>query len=174
MLAVEWLAERLKENEELWRYEETIDAALEGLAVDDRRRLLGILPDDFFPPEIVRRLVGNHIDLLRELLQIDRLKHLHLAPLVGYPNLSDWIGKAEAALDAGYSANEIADAAFGHGWSWSGSESAMWNEWVKPFNDLRSAASERIREIGVIGSALAAQRRDAALERERAEEVRGW
>src|SRR5207249_7506910 len=72
-LAAEWLAERLKENNELWRHEETIAAALSGLGVEDRRRLLGILPEDVLPPEVTQWLVGNHIELFRELLKMDSL-----------------------------------------------------------------------------------------------------
>ncbi len=173
-LAMEWLAERLHQNSELWRCEETISAALERLSVDDRRRLMATLPGDLFPSEIVQHLVGNDATLLRELLQMDTLKELHLAPLAGYPNPADWAVKAEAAVDVGYSGTDIAQAAFGRSMSWSGSESAMWNEWVLQFDTLQGHPNPRIRAIGAIGSGLATQRRDEARARERVEEIRGW
>lgn len=172
-LAVRWLSKVLQESAELWRYEDTIYEALHGLAKADRRQIMGDLPEDLYPPRIVRRLIGGDLDLYQELLQNRRLKRLHLAPLISYPNLSDWTDKAQLALDAGYTVEGVVDAAFGQSWSWSGNESAMWNEWVERFDELQRHASDRIRQIGVIGRDLAAQRRDRALERERTERVRG-
>jgi LPS sulfotransferase NodH len=90
------------------------------------------------------------------------------------PNLSDWAALAMQALGAGYSEEQIVDAAFGHSWGRSGSESAMWNEWYERFNDLMSHEDGRIRRAGEIGRHVAAQERDAALEREHVESVRGW
>jgi hypothetical protein len=173
-LAMEWLTDRLSGNKELWRYDETIDAALGGLSVEDRRQLIGVLPADLFSPETVQKIVGNDLSMYRELLRTDRLRQLHLAPLIGLPNLSDWAAKAELALEAGYSASDIADAVFAQGWSWNGNESSMWNDWVNRFNKLCSHSSSHVCEIGRIGSESAARRRDLAIKLERDEEVRGW
>jgi hypothetical protein len=172
-LAVEWLGQCLKDNRELWRHDEIIDAAIEGLEIEDRRELLGTLPENVSPPDVVQQLVGESIELFRLLLQVNNLKRLHLAPLMGHPNPTGWATKAEVALDAGYSANEVAEAAFGYSWSWSGSESAMWNEWAERFGDLGSHTSARVREIGAIGREVATDRRDGAQERERQERIRG-
>jgi hypothetical protein len=172
-LAVQWLTARLMQNLHLWRYEDEILAAIAGLGVHDRRHLLTILPDNLFPSSIARDLVGSDPTLYSDLLQLDRLKPLHLAPLIGFPNDPAWIPNAQLALDSGYSPNDIAEAVYGDGWSWSGNESAMWEEWVKRFEALRTHSSDRVREIGEIGAHLAAQRRERALERERAEQIRG-
>src|SRR5690606_34082467 len=106
-------------------------------------------------------------------LGTERLKAVHLAPFAGHPNPTDWAEKAKAALAAGYSHEDIAEAAFGHGWSWSGSEAGMWGEWVARFEVLRAHEDAGVREIAVVGARIAAGRRERAAEREREEEIRG-
>jgi len=172
-LAVQWLTIMFEENRELWRHEEVIDLALHGMDEEQRRHLLAVLPSSIFPVVIVRQLIGDSLALYRELLQSERLKAVHLAPLIGYPDISSWSVRAEEALAAGYTTRAIAEAAFGEGWSWSGNVSEMWDEWANRFTDLVSHANEQIGEIGHIGTEIAIDRRDREAGRERTEEVRG-
>lgn len=122
----------------------------------------------------MRQLIGGDRELYQELLGNERLKRLHLAPLIGHPNLPDWADKARLALDMGYSAEQIVDAAFGDMWSWSGNLSDMWNEWLMRFDELQPHPDERIRQIGELGRGVAAERAERALKEERAERIRGF
>jgi hypothetical protein len=55
--------------------------------------------------------------------------------LRGHPN-SLWIEKAQLALNAGYSAQDIVGATVEHDSSWTGEESNMWQGWIDDFAPL--------------------------------------
>lgn len=76
-----------------------------------------------------------------------------------------------ASTDAGYSAEEIKTATIGC--LRCGKESDMWKQWVADFERLLSLSDPRIAEIGRLGYSEAVERRDAALMKERMEDVYG-
>lgn len=172
-LAFGWLRRRLAIRDGLWRCRETIEAAIRPLNGEQRRQLLGEIPEDLFPPETVQLLIGDDLELFKELLSNERLKGLRLAPLIGHPNPGGWAAKADLALAAGYAPGDIALAALGRGWSWSGSEAAMWNDWVSRFQLLRDHVNPQVREVGAAGIVICSERSDRAAEREREEDIRG-
>ena len=82
-------------------------------------------------------LVGDDLDLYGAFLQDDEKSPVHLWPLVGGP-AGLWVERAKLALEAGFSVEEVARAAYAGGQEWSGSEFAMWSVWEQQFATLCS------------------------------------
>lgn len=83
-----------------------------------------------------------------------------------------WIEKAKAALDAGYSPEDVADAVL-YTMSYSGKKSDMWNRWKSRYEKLCSSSDKRIQKVGEIGKANSESNMKRALEDERREAVFG-
>lgn len=154
------------------RVHDTSRTAVEVLTRSDRQRVLQSLPEDFWDVELTAALVGNDLNLFRELLATEEPIWIRLAPLGGKPT-EEWIGKAKLAFETGFTAEQIVSAAYGHVWGRSGKLSDGYEIWREAFQPLVAHADERIREIGNIGRTRAERERDRALQRERAEGVRG-
>jgi hypothetical protein len=164
--------------------DQTIAEALNALDVAGRRSLLGSLPDDLFDGRIIATLIDGDLDLYRWFLEISRPAYQHLAPLSGASMTSDfettpkldntWAQKAILALDHGYSAEDVAQAAVGRSFSWCGNASEMWNAWVVQFQSMLTHPDHRVRLVAEIGRAGAARNRDDALRRERSAAVYGF
>ncbi len=170
----EWLEVRLSDMQfGLFRVDKAVNAAIDALNIDDRRKILRILPIEYPLGELVERLIGDHLDLYRELLNDDRLGPIHLCPLAGTPE-GPWIDKARMALDAGYSPEAVAGAADSGSWNWYGEQSTIWQERIERFDSLLFHHDEAIQKVGELGSAASEGSRDRALARERQEAVRGF
>jgi hypothetical protein len=130
-------------------------------------------PYDHF---VVTPLIGNDIELYKELLVNKSIKHLHLYPLYGGKPTNDWPLRVIAAVNAGYSAKEIAHATM---WTsvrfiWqTGKESEIWADWVKSFEPYLLHAEESIREVAKILIENARNKHDNALREELQEAVFG-
>lgn len=179
LLACDWLQARLREQYPLLfvsGYERAIKAAVSALDIEARRQVLCQVPETYEMAGLVACLVGENLDLCRELLSNERLKLLHLAPLSGYPE-GKWVEMAKLALDAGYSNKEVALAVYGvlglMSVEWVGSESRMWTGWVERFDRLCSHEDERIRKVGEAGRAYAKGHLEQALAQEREEAIYG-
>jgi hypothetical protein len=121
---------------------------------------------------LVSLLVGDDLDLYRRFLEDEELSSVHLWPLNGRPT-GLWPEKAKLALAAGFSADEVAYAAYGGILSWSGLQSVMWDGWAEQFAELCSHEDVGVRAAAEIGREYARQRRDRALEGERLEAIYG-
>lgn len=148
-------------------------AAIACLSMEHRRRLLHVVPGDFYRESWIRELVGDDMDLIRALLKTDLHRSVRLAPLKTSRFDECWCQKACAAHDACFSSEEIAHASLGNNWGWSGKESDMWAGWVSTFETLIDHPDLRIREIGKIGAEWTRDRMTQALEREQREDVYG-
>lgn len=174
-LGFDWLVARIKEKSNVfWRHEGNIvQEAVEVLDGSQRRLLLLQIPKDFWHGELItKKIVGEDLELYRYLLGNNHLKHLHLEPLVGYPE-GIWIEKAKVALEAGYSPEDVVAATFGSSWGWSGEESDMWAGWVQRFERLCSHDDPRIKRVGKAGSDRAQADQERALSEERKEAIYG-
>jgi hypothetical protein len=175
-LAYSWLERQLTNLGLLYfRQEKGIKTAIDVLDSKARTRVLDLVSvDQFRSADFVAYLAGDDLAVFEVLLATERLKKLHLAPLLGYPE-GVWAEKALLALEAGYSSDQIADAAFKKLFTWSGNESDMWATWVEKFEVLCKHEDERIQEIGRIGRDRAQASKEAALRREKLEAIyRRW
>jgi hypothetical protein len=84
-------------------------------------------------------------------LHTRRFRKYQLTFLRGHPK-GLWIEKAQQALNAGYSAQDIASATIEHDSSWTGEESNMWQGWIDDFAPLLAHEEARIRSIAEIAT----------------------
>jgi len=171
-LPFEWLRARV-ENDSMgmWRHGHSLDAAVKLLNKEQRVELLTLLPDRGWLHDLTSRLVDGDADVYEALLADPSLRRLHLHPLDARPD-ETWTSLAAAATDAGYSAEEIKTATIGY-LQWCGKESEMWEQWVADFERLISHSDPRIAEVARLGYSEAVERRQAALEKERMEDIYG-
>lgn len=175
-LALDWLRSRLASQPRDWHWKlaEPDAAAVDALDFDRRIDLLEIIPVDAPIEILVQRLVGSDLRLYGALLSQNNLRPLHLIPLSGRP-VDGWVSKASLALEAGFSFEDIAGAAFhqlGIVTFW-GDESAVWDTWVTDLTNLCSHHDKSIRTIGEVGLAIATRLRTQALSYEHQKRVFG-
>ena len=180
-LASSWLAARIqeaaKDKDQIagHRLERALGIAANSLRFEERQSLLKTMSPFSYDYLIITSLVGDSVELYKELLANKNLKHLHLSPLYGKPT-GVWVLQVIAAMNSGYSAKEIANATM---WgemkivSWSGNESNMWDEWMKNFEPYLLHSEEHIREVARICIENAKHSRDRALQEELKEAVFG-
>lgn len=126
-LAHDWLRRHLPiENAVTWfSSEEEPDTLIDPLDSQARSCILSVLTDENVPLRFVVRLVGDDINLYRELLAQPRLIRHHLQPIHTLPDEA-WCERVKAALQHGYSVDEI--AAVAADWpseGWTGPRSMM-------------------------------------------------
>ncbi len=178
-LAYHWLQTRFADEDPDFfgvTHERVIEAAVSGLSKEARRALLLQIPDSdrYGFVEVVTPLINGHPALYRDLLSNEQLRWFHLTPLAGTPE-GEWLEKALMAVEAGYSPNDIARAAYSpRGFTFQrGNESAMWSEWVEHFERLCAHDDERLRRIGEAGKAQVSHLLEEARRRERREAIYG-
>jgi len=180
-LAATWLSARIQEASKSKNQiaglglERAFGIAANSLEFEERRSLLKTISSSPYDYLIVTHLIGNNIELYKELLANVNLKHLHLDPLYGKPN-DAWVLKALAAMESGYSPRDVA-----HATKWgnmkldwfSGNESEMWDDWIKTFEPYLQHDDEKIRDVAKISIENARLARDKALREEQQEAVFG-
>ena len=160
-----------------------VSVAAASLGTSGRRELLSRLPDDHLDGWLISLLVGDDLEVYREFLAESRWQKRHLDPLT-WPSSGDrvednpktspiWVGKAQLALRAGYSPEDVARARLGSLKFWSCEESAMWQSWIEGFLDLEQHEDILIRSLAREAIRIASDRRDDARRRERNEAVYG-
>lgn len=170
-LAEEWLNEHFRTGKNILRWG-ICKTITKGLDVAARRRLLSAMEISYRTRRIAKALIGKDVELYREVLSDQRYKLVHLAPLYGMKP-SNWNELATAALDFGYSPEEVAEAAFGTEHNWSGNESDFMQTWIDRFRPLTESDDVRLKEVAAIGIVDFEKRRDAARVRERKEAIYG-
>lgn len=135
--------------------------------------------------ELVRSLVGRDMELFLHLLSHEELETVRLDPLrmdfgsglhaenVVHDFDDVWQQMAIAALEKGFSEEEIFSATEGSGYSWSGPMSSMYAAKMAPFEKLLKSTDPRLQKIGKIGVKNFSVHRDAHLAHEKRAAVRG-
>ena len=123
--------------------------------------------------QLIKHLVADDLELYRDLLGIERLARFHLSPLAGKPQGAAWRAKALLALEKGSTIEDVAQAAFGRSYSWSGPKSEMWAGWRRSFAALIDDPQPDIASIGRRGVDIATHDENRALAEERYEAVHG-
>jgi hypothetical protein len=173
-LAFEWLCRYVSQPEPSRHivYQSTETVASD-LTAEQRRELLGHIPEKFPDHSLIRTLYGHDPELYGALLQERRLFRMHLAPLAGLPS-EGWTTLALLALEAGYTPEDVARATESGGREWVNEESEMRKEWMAAFELLTQHSDPRVRSIGEKGLRSERHEYERALREERNEAVFGW
>ena len=123
-------------------------------------------------PDVIKLLVSGDLDLYRQLVDAESLEEHHLDPLEGSPDAT-WRQVALAALDRGYSVQDILDATIGRSRWWQGPASKMWAGERRGFEALMNDDDDRIVAVGRTGVEYTSTRERDAIDRETAEAVDG-
>jgi hypothetical protein len=94
------------------------------LSNEDKKELLSLMDSSDSNYSLVSILVDGNPERYKVLLANQEAKGLHLKPLSIYAD--NWVGFAQAAIDAGYTKKEIKKQSFHFDFSWSGNASDMW------------------------------------------------
>ena len=194
-LAVDWLISSLSGAKHSMRFsdEELYNSVARSLDLEQRREVLARLAAAEEVRElygVIKHLVGGELDLYRQVLAYETLKEHHLDPLDRLPNrweaLKDrdvdplvaaldgtWRRMALAALDHGYSSQDVLNATIGRLLSWRGAESEMWAKRRRGFEVLLSDSDDRIAGIGKSGVEHTKERERYAIDQEKQVAVEG-
>ena len=155
------------------RYEDSMRVATDHLNKEARGRIINQIDKTPYAFYIVKPLVGNDTDLYLELLKKSKRKDLHLLPLYGALN-EKWVSKVKAALDFGYSHEEVARAIR---WDlykgWMGDRSKVWAEWIEKMEPFSNHDDEAIQKVIGIAINEAKHEMERALVEERNEKIFG-
>ena len=171
-LAHRWLIELLTSEHPFLHYEqkEIAKKATSSLDKDQRIALLGKMKPDPVARELAKYIVGDDLDVYRALLQQEALSKLQLEPLEGLPS-EVWVSKAIAALDAGYTVDDIIGATQPGSYTWSGSLSEMWVGWRNAYGAFQNHTDRRIAKVAKQGVEMTDKIIERERERERLEEL---
>jgi len=127
--------------------EETVEAAIEGLDLDEKRRLLCKLnPESPIAKSVIAKLAGEDLKLFQQLLGLQQLRKYHLRPLRRMPD-KFWAELALVALKLGRSEYEVGVAS-GPGYEFEfRKESERKQAIIAAWNELRQHEDRRIRRI---------------------------
>ncbi|PTY01857.1 hypothetical protein DB347_25300 [Opitutaceae bacterium EW11] len=144
------------------------------LSRDQRRELIEAFAADNYDGELLDRLIGGDLDLLRLALSRPETKKRALSSL-GLPGNPStlWVERAILFLDAGFSEEDVMWASELIGGSWSGPESRHHDEKLDVFRPLLGEKDPRIASIGQQAVAHLTKLRDQAKEREHIAAVKG-
>ncbi len=170
-LAAEWLQAHLTEFG--LSESKPFAAAVGALTFEQRIALLEQVDASARPFWLVRKIVGNDPKLYQRLLNLKQLRSYYLVPLQGLPN-DAWVSMAALALDAGYSPQDVAAAAYAtnHGYAASGLD--YWQEWDRAFAAFEDHPRQDMREVAKHGRAEAASLIEEARKEEREVQLRGF
>lgn len=168
-LPCEWVLAQARSGEAMCRLgeDEPLGAALSVLSSDQRRRVLEALAPGAFAVKLIPRLVARDPVLFAALLRIEALQVHQLVALGGKPDVA-WPEMAQLALDAGWSAEKVAEAAFlGPHPAVDGYGVDYWRSWEEAFEALQGDSRAGIREVARWGTEMALSHRRFAESRER-------
>ena len=176
-LAADWLVSNLTaaDSPSHWMTHDVAKTAAKSLGHERRQYVLARVAAAgaaFAMPEAIKLLVNGDLDLYRQLLDSESLKEHHLDPLEGSPDAT-WRRIALAAMNRGYSVQDILYATGGRIRSWVGPASAMWAAERREFEALLNDADDRIVAVGRAGVEYTKAREQEAIAREKAEAVEG-
>ena len=176
-LGLKWLVYRLGDESFMpFQYKRSISSVLERLNLEDRQKLLVIVPNGDFHTTIISSIIGNNPTLYKLLLQQSwRNTSALLSPL--YRSIdSVWIAFATLASQQGFAAKQIVGGTFariGHTTIWSGNYSNIWNDWIGQFKTIMNHEDETIRHIAEVGFQMSSNQYKEELKKEHDEEVYG-
>lgn len=158
---------------EFYEIRSVIEPLCSALSISDRKKLLEIVRETYLHLFCAQSLVGSNVELYRHLLTRSDLSEVRNAPLAGDVADEQWLPLAEAASDAGMTAEEIYFASEGWSYSWSGPESTMWLGKKERLKELADSSSQIAKDVAEFGMRVLDERIERAIEQEMDEEIFG-
>lgn len=172
-LGERWLTKRIEErSDSLYLQRNLIEAITKTFNLESRRCMIQQLPGDYCMRTLLCALVGEDVDLYRDILQLPNLRVHHLAPLQR-PQSAQWTTMAMVAMEYGYTPGDVAFAARGAIEVRMGKESAAERGWLRFFEDLRNHPDEQLRKVGQAGCERVEPHLKRILQQEHDEEIYG-
>lgn len=174
-LATEWLCARLgSEDSGALSDHGPAGQAIRALSPDQRVVVLAAARADRLHGNLVRELVNGDVVVYRRLLHIRHLATFHLEPLHGVPDEA-WKTLARAALEAGFSPDQIARASLSEPHTIaSQAEIAHWERFKEAFGALSSSDTPELQEVGRAGIDASEERIARARRSIRALQISGF
>jgi hypothetical protein len=187
-VAFRWIAKRLDEVRagvrQHWfvsRHDRAVRVAVEVITQEQRKTLIGKLTKSYAVSDLVRVLIGRDLELYQYLLEQPDLENLRLNPLrlgpysdeFAYKIDERWTAMVLAALEKGFSPEQIFWESQGSGGSWSGPTSGMYATKLKAYEELLKNPDTRLQQIGRTAAAYFSKMRDENLALEKRAAIRG-
>lgn len=191
-VAFQWIATRLEEIRNGTKsfhfgskYDCALPTAIQMLTREQKRELIAKMPRTYGVAELVRSLVGRDMQLYEQLLAREELEGVRLDPLrldgdfgpqgenVVHNFDEGWQRMAIAAMNKGFSEEDIFSASQAGGYGWSGPMSSMFAARLTPFEKLLHDPDTRLRKVGQIGFEHFSALRDKHLAHEKRAAIRG-
>jgi len=173
-LAERWLRRRLELDD--WRalVEETnVCAAISIMSEQQRMAVLRDHHDHIDDPELLRRLVGDSVDLYEALLDDESLTRFHGTPL-SRPADSTWRSFVLSAREHGVDPREVAAASVFRWGVRAGPESAYLTRLINEYEPWRTDEDSRVAEVAEIAIESLETQQNLARRNERRRDVEGW
>ncbi len=191
-VAFRWIASRLDGIRDGTRsfyfggkYDRAMPTAIQTFTQEQRRELIDKMPRSSAVAELVRSLIGRDMELFSHLLAREELEGVRLDPLRldcdfgpqgenAVPEIdAGWERMAIAAMERGFSPEDIFSASQAGGFGWSGPMSSMFAARAAPFEKLLRHRDIRLRQVGKIGFEHYSALRDEHLAHEKRAAIRG-
>jgi hypothetical protein len=171
-LALAWLEARLEDVRDFEVVSErgVYASAIEALREDQRGELIRRMAPGYLAGQLLPLLIRESTALYSQLLAREALRPYHLEPLAGGTLEGAWWQKAELALKAGHTPQDIAHAAFLGIRTISGFGEEYWEKRKRSFEAVVDTAQGGLREVAEDGRRIAeghiahAQKRKRELE----------
>lgn len=150
-LVLSWFKKQLNRqmnpDSNQWLHTDTIAAkAAEFLTKAEKKALLAVMDSSDANDSLVDTLVGSDQELYQTLLANNSAKTYHLKPLSIYSE--NWVAMTQAALDTGYSKDDVKKRSFHFNFGWSGSAADMWRERkVQVLAHLKKTSNQDIANV---------------------------
>lgn len=191
-VAFRWIATRLEKirngtNSFFFgsKHDHALPTAIGKLTREQKHELITKMPRTYGVAELVRSLVGRDIELYEQLLAREELEGVRLDPLrldgdfgprgenVVHEFDEGWQRMAIAAMEKGFTEENVFSASQAGGYGWSGSMSSMFAARLTPFEKLLHHPNARLQKVGQIGFKHFSELRDRQLAHEKRAAVRG-
>ena len=162
-IAYRWLAHRIsREYPQYYQFDRALSSAIENIDDKQRRSLIERISEPHVHIELIEALIDADVQIYSHLLKQEHLKEVHLLTL---PRVTDnsWVEKATAALEAGYTPQEIAQAgtrSYSGELLTQGERANRWSALIDKYSEFETHDNHSIREIAVRGNEYSQQKLD--------------
>lgn len=171
-IALKWIISNLSKDRIEYEILELMKIGISKLNVDQRKKLLEVVPFTVGRKELLKYIIGKDVELYKILLSAEIDEYIKEAPLEGL--LSDgWENMAITALNMGMSEEAIINGTRLKHYSWSGNESEYWKTRINNYDKFTKGTDPRVSRVANSLKKYAQHYFEKALARKTKEEIYG-